>query len=538
MPKRRKGETVAATDGVTADTITTTGVARPKRARKRTNKAQAMLGAPRDGGAGPATRTEEEEPMLQPAVAQQRAGDVTQTGTPQHAGDTTTPITQLPAGETPPAPPLLLPASHTQQRAGDGQSSTLPHAGVEAATKQPTQQRVGGIPTGAEEQRWQALMAQMNALQSLMLQQQSEIKELRSHQQNITNSNVMASATTTNVPVTVETASVSSAPAASVSTTISVPSVTSSVTTSSGPSIDARDVMSIRSPTQTSVAASNVMPVVVSESQPIVDVPLQLGESESPMQVGSIGVQVLPDEPRPLLTAGMPLGHSLPKKIKQDIWEDKFVDLAALLYPDTHTSYGFRFSGDISDGQGELKLAPQRRKINTIADWSKAFSTFIAVYIEKPGREGDASQLLTYMAEVQSIAEDGLDWAMYDELYRRDRAGTKSPPSWAAINQSIHNKIMRQKSGLASASVPGVPTTSNFQKQPNPKQIRQQQGPFRQGNSIPPGFCYAYHTPEKFCMRQNCSYKHKCFKCRTGKNHPHFLCKQTKRDNQRPSNSD
>ena len=169
MPKRRKGETVAAMDGVTADTITTTGVARPKRARKRTTKAQAMLGAPRDGGAGPATRTEEEEPMLQPAVAQQRAGDVTQTGTPQHAGDTATLITQLPAGETPPAPPLLLPASHTQQRAGDGQSSTLPHAGVEAATKQPTQQRVGGIPTGAEEQRWQALMAQMNALQSISI---------------------------------------------------------------------------------------------------------------------------------------------------------------------------------------------------------------------------------------------------------------------------------------------------------------------------------------------------------------------------------
>ena len=255
----------------------------------------------------------------------------------------------------------------------------------------------------------------------------------------------MASATTTNVPVTVETANVSSAPAASVPTTISVPSVTSSVTTGSGPSIDARDVMSIRFPTQTSVAASNVMPVVVSESQPIVDVPLQLGESESPMQVGSIVVQVLPNEPRPLLTAGMPLGHSLPQEIKQDIWEDKFVDLAALLYPNTHTSYGFRFSGDISDGQGELKLAPQRRKINTIADLSKAFSTFIAVYIEKPNREGDASQLLTYMAEVQSIAEDGLDWAMYDELYRRDRAGTKSPPSWAAINQSIHNKIMRQK---------------------------------------------------------------------------------------------
>ena len=109
----------------------------------------------------------------------------------------------------------------------------------------------------------------------------------------------MAPATTTNVPVTMETASVLSAPAASVPTTISVPSVTS---------FDGSSV------TQTSVVASTVMSVVALEFQLIVNVPLQLGELESAMQVGSIGVQVLTYEPRHLLTAGMPLGHSLSRK--------------------------------------------------------------------------------------------------------------------------------------------------------------------------------------------------------------------------------
>ena len=44
---------------------------------------------------------------------------------------------------------------------------------------------------------------------------------------------------------------------------------------------------------------------------------------------------------------------------------------------------------------------------------------YIYVYIQKPGREGLATELLTYMAEDQSIAEEALDWAMYDEQYTR-----------------------------------------------------------------------------------------------------------------------
>ena len=92
-------------------------------------------------------------------------------------------------------------------------------------------------------------------------------------------------------------------------------------------------------------------------------------------------------------------------------------DMAALLYPVTHITYGVQLSGDLENGQGlgEIQLTHQRKKISSISDWSKAFSTFISVYIQKPGREGDATQLLTYMAEIQSIAEDGLDWFMYDD---------------------------------------------------------------------------------------------------------------------------
>ena len=76
-------------------------------------------------------------------------------------------------------------------------------------------------------------------------------------------------------------------------------------------------------------------------------------------------------------------------------------------------------------GTGGDPANASKEKNSSISDWSKAFSTFISVYIQEPGREGDATQLLTYMAEIQSITEDGLDWFMYDDLYRRDKASTK-----------------------------------------------------------------------------------------------------------------
>ena len=59
------------------------------------------------------------------------------------------------------------------------------------------------------------------------------------------------------------------------------------------------------------------------------------GEVETPLQVGVPGLQQPEPEPEPrkMMTAGMPLGHSLPQKVKDDIWADKYIDLAVLLYP-------------------------------------------------------------------------------------------------------------------------------------------------------------------------------------------------------------
>ena len=57
------------------------------------------------------------------------------------------------------------------------------------------------------------------------------------------------------------------------------------------------------------------------------------------------------------------------------------------------------------------------------------------------------------MVEIQSIIEDGLDWFMYDDLYRRDRGSTKKP-SWATVNQTLHNKIMIKHTTAVASPCP------------------------------------------------------------------------------------
>ena len=114
------------------------------------------------------------------------------------------------------------------------------------------------------------------------------------------------------------------------------------------------------SATDIQLALSQCAPSLQINEQPQ-PLPTGSGEIESPLVVGRVGVQLAPD-PRPVITAGMPLGHSLPEMLKQDIWEDRSIDMAALLYAVTHTTYGIQLGGDLENGQGlgEIQLTHQR----------------------------------------------------------------------------------------------------------------------------------------------------------------------------------
>ena len=143
------------------------------------------------------------------------------------------------------------------------------------------------------------------------------------------------------------------------------------------------------------------------------------------------------------------------------------------------------------------------------------------------GLEGDATDLLKYMHEIQSIAKDGFDWASYDELYRQDLASTLNPPSWATVNQMLHNQIIHKWPVIASHFSARPQATDSHQP------LRKSSRNFRPSNTsnqnrynIPVRYCFTYHSMGKWCNRYPCCYKHKCYCYRSGKTHPQFLCKQ------------
>ena len=80
--------------------------------------------------------------------------------------------------------------------------------------------------------------------------------------------------------------------------------------------------------------------------------------------------------------------------------------------------------------------------MQSISEWTKAFSTFTSVFIQRPGRESAANERLTNMNKVQSIAEHGLDWSLFNECHQCNRAATADPPSPAMVNQTLHNMII------------------------------------------------------------------------------------------------
>ena len=227
----------------------------------------------------------------------------------------------------------------------------------------------------------------------------------------------------------------------------------------------------------------------------------------------------------------MPLGSIVPLKIKEEIWEDNYIDLAAMLYPDTHTTFGVQMNSET--GTRELKFTQHKKKITSISEWTKAFNTFTSIYIQKPGREAEAGDLLTYMSEVQSFAESNLDWLTYDKLFRKERANNQTNPSWSTVHIGLHSLILRKRSACLDPSAGTYYNQkSDFKSQYDSSSSKNPRGQ-KFSSEIPLGYCFLYHSVGKTCHKRSCDYKHYCFKCHASKPNPHFMCGQQKSDNNR-----
>lgn len=135
------------------------------------------------------------------------------------------------------------------------------------------------------------------------------------------------------------------------------------------------------------------------------------------------------DQPMNTGSLFTPISAMVDAKIKQKIWNDKYVDLALLRpqnnVPDSRKK-GLQFQ---LIANSTLAVVPNKPKfsIYSIEHWTTAFLRYIAIYPEKYP-EG-VPHLIKHAEMVRELATSNSSnaWLTYDQKYRMDRQARNTP---------------------------------------------------------------------------------------------------------------
>ncbi|XP_062605774.1 uncharacterized protein LOC134267583 [Saccostrea cucullata] len=208
------------------------------------------------------------------------------------------------------------------------------------------------------------------------------------------------------------------------------------------------------------------------------------------------------------LSGGIPLGATIPMRVKQKNWANQYVDLRVLLPEHKQET----ISVQIDQGSIKLNSKQSGKPPLSIYQWTNAFITFMSIYIESNSQS--ASNLLKYMSTVRHLHASNGDsaWRLYDEQFRKLREVSDLP--W---QQPLNELIIR------------VTTMSKSQNQTFPRNKTSNNQPFRG----PIRFCYTYNNGQQ-CTSTNCPYRHICSLCK--ETHPRIQCAKQKSDTQNATN--
>ena len=212
------------------------------------------------------------------------------------------------------------------------------------------------------------------------------------------------------------------------------------------------------------------------------------------------------------------LGNNISAAIKGKIVASSFIDLAQLLpssRSETNQTQRFQlaFNPD-APTQLLLQQQPVSKVITNIFDWTTAFHTFSAIYLE---RHPDRTQELLRYSEIIRFAcrkFGGFGWRTYDVEFRTQQA-LNPTRSWATIDGVLWLEIFTPS---ASGSSPF--RVSAFNRQPplnSPRTATNQQQ----------RVCFPFNS-RAGCFRENCMYQHICSLCRA-KGHNRFSCAKGKK---------
>lgn len=213
-----------------------------------------------------------------------------------------------------------------------------------------------------------------------------------------------------------------------------------------------------------------------------------------------------------LATTTAAVDFHVPLKVKQQIWADDYFDLALLLNKNAASPPEASFSLDLEGPTPTFKSAIPKAsvKITSILQWIEAFEIFMAIYTQRLPLS--CAALVKHSQNVRELYSLGGDWQYYDQQFRLMRRSTPIP--WEQGCPTLWSKALARK------------TIPKYQSGFNKAQQRKTFSPTRATKfNVPKGFCFTFSNGKKCIKAKNCSFQHKCFKCKQP--HPAVYCNKS-----------
>ena len=213
----------------------------------------------------------------------------------------------------------------------------------------------------------------------------------------------------------------------------------------------------------------------------------------------------------------LPLDASVPEKIRAKILTNQYFDLGAILPPfvsmqnasaETHNNFKLTMNGP-DMATIDLVTAASTPKLRSFDHWNSAFNVFMSIYCY--ANPQDIAGTLKYVETLRRLRNEGGDWLLYDELYRKQRETAPGSYPWDSINWEMWEIAKWRKSGQTPRG--SARPTSRPPPSQNPANAR----------PTPRGFCFRFHNKQA-CASRPCPYKHACYKCSDGSQHPAADC--------------
>ena len=205
-----------------------------------------------------------------------------------------------------------------------------------------------------------------------------------------------------------------------------------------------------------------------------------------------------------------PVDFKISDKLKQQIWNNQFIDLFSLLDPknELNAATGYDLVTDKKNDTFQLTPHKPIRKIQGLGQWCSAFQIYLTILCQKFPNQ--LPHLMTYMSTIKTLAHRNGDYLKYDEEFRYMRTSMNLP--WNTTHAGLWLECR------------DAPKKQNGNKSSGKNYPNQKFNPSNKKTVHPTGYCFRYHNFGK-CGRESCGFLHSCYNglCHNAI-HPVFKC--------------